>query len=258
MFFIFSKLLDFIVNPLFYVVALGIWGLLTKSSKVRKRTTWASLILIFVLGNNYLGSLVFRAWEEKAVPIVEVGHYEVAVILGGFTDVAKEPFDRVHTNGSTDRLLQVVQLYRLGKVKKIMISGGNGNLFKKEGETIEAVACAKLLNDFRIDSADIILEPNSRNTRENAINTKHILDSLHIPANKVLMSTSAFHMRRAKGCFEKVGFEPFCYPTDIKTYAEAPFAFMNFILPDISSLERWRMLAHEVLGYLVYKMQGYC
>ncbi|MFY8034391.1 MAG: YdcF family protein, partial [Flexibacteraceae bacterium] len=109
-----------------------------------------------------------------------------------------------------------------------------------------------------VDSTDIILESNSRNTHENAINSKRVLDSLGIGTDKVLLSTSAFHMRRARGCFKKVGMNPMCYPTDIKTHQEMPFQFLNFIMPDVSSVERWRMLFHEILGYLMYKVQGYC
>lgn len=258
MFFILSKILDFVVNPLFYVLGLSLWALFTKKAILKKRATLGAIALLLFFGNNYLGMLIFRQWEVAPVPIKELGNYEVAIVLGGFTDVAKEPFDRVHTNASADRLLHVVQLYRLGKVQKILISGGNGNLFKKEGETIEALAAYRLLLDFKVDSADIILESNSRNTRENALNTKHLLDSLGIGTQSVLLSTSAFHMRRSRGCFKKVGMNPTCYPTDIKTFQEMPVQFLNFIMPDISSLERWRMLLHEILGYLMYKMQGYC
>jgi len=258
MFFIASKLLDFAVNPLFYVLGLCLLALFHKKQIVKKRATIGCIILILFFGNNYLGMLIFREWEVAPVAINDLGNYDVAIVLGGFTDVAKEPFDRVHTNASVDRLLHVVQLYRLGKVKKIMISGGNANLFKKDGETIEALSAFRLLQDFKVDSTDIILESASRNTRENAINSKRVLDSLGIGTNKVLLSTSAFHMRRASGCFKKVGIMPKCYPTDIKTHQEMPFQFMNFIMPDISSVERWRMLLHEILGYLMYKVQGYC
>ena len=258
MFFIISKLLDFAVNPLFYVLGLCLLALFHKRQIVKKRATIGAIALVLFFGNNYLGMLIFRQWEVAPVAINDLGNYDVAIVLGGFTDVAKEPFDRVHTNASVDRLLQVVQLYRLGKVKKIMISGGNGNLFKKDGETIEALAAFRLLQDFKVDSTDIILESNSRNTHENAINSKRVLDSLGIGTEKVLLSTSAFHMRRARGCFKKVGMNPLCYPTDIKTHQEMPFQFINFIMPDVSSVERWRLLFHEILGYLMYKVQGYC
>jgi len=64
-----------------------------------------------------------------------------------------------------------------------------------------------------ISSEKIIIERNSHNTHESAM--AEILDE--IKDGKWLLVTSAFHMPRAFGAFEKAGINTIPYPVDYKT-----------------------------------------
>ena len=77
---------------------------------------------------------------------------------------------------SVDRLMEGLMLYRNGKIKKIIISGGSGYLIKDERES-------KLAKDFLVKfclvpESDIIIDTHSKNTYENALNTKVIVDKI--------------------------------------------------------------------------------
>jgi len=60
---------------------------------------------------------------------------------------------------------------------------------------------------------DIIIESASRNTHENALYVKDLVSS-NAKKGKVILITSAFHMRRAEGCFRKVGIDVTGFSTD--------------------------------------------
>jgi uncharacterized SAM-binding protein YcdF (DUF218 family) len=99
-------------------------------------------------------------------------------------------------------------LYKLGKIKKILISGGSGSLLYPDESESEDLYDFCMIAGVR--KKDILLENQSRNTHENAIYSLKIIEEENIEG-KVLLITSAFHMRRSIGCFkkEKIQFDSF-------------------------------------------------
>lgn len=144
-------------------------------------------------------------------------------------------------------MIYAIHLYNNGKIKKIYLSGGNGNLlnFKhKESETAK-----QFLIDHKIKSSDIVIESKSRNTKENAIETAKIVDK----NSEYLLITSATHMKRAVFCFNKVGIKIKPFPVDNSmTYSSNNIEY--FILPRARTFELWEELIHEIIGYYVYKI----
>jgi uncharacterized SAM-binding protein YcdF (DUF218 family) len=69
---------------------------------------------------------------------------------------------------------------------------------------------ATLLSELGVPRDAILLEPSSRNTYQNAVNTRAILEVQGI--DRVLLVTSAFHMRRAVAAFQaldvSIGLDP--------------------------------------------------
>ncbi|MFZ8477648.1 YdcF family protein, partial [Staphylococcus aureus] len=85
-------------------------------------------------------------------------------------------------------------LYHEGKIEKILVTGGNGNLFLNEPDESSFLEKEFIRNGVKKE--DIILEKKSRNTYENAIFSKKILDSLKLKPPYILI-TSASHMPRS-------------------------------------------------------------
>ncbi|HWY39112.1 MAG TPA: YdcF family protein, partial [Bacteroidia bacterium] len=120
---------------------------------------------------------------------------------------------------------------------------------------------AAILKDYLVKTgipdSCIITENQSRNTRENAVLTKKLLDSLHVKG-QILFVTSAFHLRRAMGCFEKAGITQLVpCPTD-RYSGPRKFEIDFLLLPNSDALEQWGLLIHEITGYMVYKIKGFC
>ena len=140
-------------------------------------------------------------WEVPAIPDSALrGKYDVAIVLGGLI-AYDQRLDRIQFSHGADRLFQALRLYKKGIVKRILLDGGSGNL---DGTTIEAPILHKYLSEIGIPDSAILSEPHSRNTHENALFAKKILDSV-APNGQYLLFTSGYHMHRALGCFNKVG-----------------------------------------------------
>lgn len=193
-------------------------------------------------------------WEVPPTPIQEVASdYDVAIVLTGITTTEKPPLDRVYFNKGADRIMHAIQLYKLKKVKKILITGGSGSLLGSDIK--EADELKKILLLCEVPEDDILIENQSRNTRENAAFSSVVLKE-KFPKGKYLLITSAFHLPRAEACFRKEGIEAHTFSTDFYTYPTR-FTPDKLILPSEAAMVKWNILIREILGITAYKILGY-
>ena len=248
MFYITSKLLAFLSQPIIWVFILLTGSLIFKT---KRRTLLIYAISFFwVFSNGFLADKASRAWEPSPKLISSLTHnYKYGIVLGGYSSYNKE-IQHIDFKDSGDRLISAIELYKLGKIEKIIISGGNGELINngmKESEWSKS-----FLINMGIESKDILLEKSSRNTMENAKNTANLM-GIYIN-QKSLLITSAGHMKRAKFCFNKNNFNIDCYPTDI-TNSDITLTVDYLFIPNIDALVKWEDLIHEWIGYIVYRIK---
>jgi uncharacterized SAM-binding protein YcdF (DUF218 family) len=151
------------------------------------------LKLMFATG-LLLGLLALVAWLfPNQVLTVDSGlvKADAFVVLGG---------------GIRERPERAADLFKAGEAPRILVSGfgdceSNVKLLEKEG----------------VPPADIVLEPNSRTTRENAEYSIPLLRQMG--AHRVIIVTTWYHSRRALACFEH-------YAPDIQFFSRPSyFAF---------------------------------
>ncbi len=236
--------------PITWITILLIWAFFS-DKKRKKLLGWA--IIIFIFFSLPIISIFFmNKWEKSPIPIKNVKNYDMAIVLCGMLKIKQKPYDRVYSNNAIDRVLHTVQLYKLGKVKKIIITGGdNAIIGENRSEALEAIRLFKLCG---VPEKDLITETTSRNTYENAVNTCKIIKEKY-STSSFLLVTSAFHMRRAIGCFRKQGLIFDNFPTDFRGQFTSLKPNMFFI-PDSKAINLWHLLTHELLGYTVYLATG--
>jgi uncharacterized SAM-binding protein YcdF (DUF218 family) len=253
MFFIFSKILAFIITPLVWIIVVLIWAMVMENERTRRKMLRVALVLTVFFSNSFIFDEIVRLWEVPATPYENVKKYEYGVVLGGMS--AYDPtMQRAQFYRGVDRLVQAVELYRLGVIKKIVFTGGSGSILHpdmKEGNYIN-----RYLLYMGIPKEDFLIESESQNTRENATFTKKLLDEKKISGD-LLLITSAFHMRRSLGCFRKEGMTVDPYSTD-RYAGPRKIGFDHLFIPNLSAMNDWNNLIHEVVGYITYKLFGYC
>ena len=250
MFFLLSKTLYFLAKPFTWIVLAFLLSIFVK--RYRQRFFWIGLGLLLFFSNPFLSNAVMRAWEVAPEPIATLPIHRVGIVLGGIT-TDKEPRDRVHVSGSADRLLHAVQLYRQKKIKKILVSGGSGKLLKDQVPEAELLKQLLLLSG--IPPRDILMEAESRNTRENALNCATLLNE-RFPDEEHLLITSAYHLRRADACFQKAGLT--VYPFGVDFRSDAPkYTPDELLLPSVAAIEGWEVVVREWVGTAAYAVAGY-
>ena len=254
MFFILSKVLFFLIQPLNWITGLLIYAVFSKKPKLKKRSRNLALILLLFFTNGFISNFFIKSWESDIQSFSSLSQsYDIGIVLGGYSNFHIQPRERYNFSQSANRLTQALELYKDGKIKKLLLTGGSGSLLQNEKKEAEEII--SYLIKMGISEEDLIIEPNSRNTHENAVFTKQILDKDY-PNSSCLLITSAFHMRRSKGCFKKenVKFTPFS--TDILG-EETRFSPGKLFIPNPGSLVHWELLIKEWAGYIVYWMSGY-
>lgn len=255
-FFLLSKILDFFVTPLAWILLLLSLSFIFRSRpKLQFRLRCAGLLLLLLFTNPWLVTRVLSCWEIPAINAAAIRQpYDVGVVMGGSMRYYDPAINRVVYSSSVDRLLQALQLYHDGKIRKILLSGGSG--FVNYQEWKESGLIARVLLKSGVKEADILLENSSRNTYENALNTAVLLRDGRY-GHRFLLITSAFHMRRSQLCFEKAGLKIDPFSADVRSAVHI-HTLDRLIQPDADCLVQWDMLLHEWVGILMYKWMGYC
>jgi uncharacterized SAM-binding protein YcdF (DUF218 family) len=184
----------------------------------------------------------------------KVKKYEVGIVLSGMFEYNSD-LDVLSTRRGVDRIWQALTLYKKGKIKKILLTGGSG--YVTDRGLNEARQLKEVLVGWGIPEQDIITETKSKNTYENAVETKKILTRSYPHINKCLLITSGQHMRRARAIFEKQGFEFDTFSTDLYTGPKRHYYWDQFIVPDVEVLFNWNGLIKEWFGYVTYAIMGY-
>ena len=254
MFFILSKVLNFLTNPLVLVGLFLAASLLFKSNRRKKISFWFGIGLLIFFSNSFIANEVMTAWEIPARPYAEMTKtYSWGIVLTGVTANDRMPNDRVYFRHGADRVVHAVELYKKGIIKKILVSGGDGRLVLKARNEAEEMQKAMLLMGVPAD--DIMLEKNSRNTHESAVNVGEMLKDQK--NENLLLITSAFHMRRSVACFHKAGFKTI--ETFTGDFYSNPRTFTPdvFLLPQAEAIMAWQKLFKEWTGMVAYKLAGY-
>ena len=157
----------------------------------KRRLQWITFGLFMVFSNGFIFNECLTAWEKPAILISDLSDdYDIAVVLGGTTDVNRDPKDRLFFQKGADRVTHAINLYKAGKVKKILFTGGNPELFEDPSRDNSQIF------DFYamcgVAPEDILIESSSRNTRENAFHVKDLVSN-NASSGKVILITSAWH-----------------------------------------------------------------
>ncbi|MEM8603904.1 MAG: YdcF family protein, partial [Cyanobacteria bacterium P01_H01_bin.121] len=185
MFIFLSKFLPLWIYPLGLACLLLLISVLVLLSQ--PKLEWRTIIVVMLLslslsalflgGNGWFAKQLTRSLEQQYVDYTSPTTLPTAdaiVVLGGATRSPLPPRSFPEVNEAGDRLLQALQLYKLGKAPVIILSGGRiqwGGSSQTDGLEAgsEALDMADLLTEMGIPDQALILEPQALNTYQNAI-----------------------------------------------------------------------------------------
>lgn len=252
MLFFLSKTLHFLITPLTWIVICLIFTLFSNNAVRRKKWGLSTFVLLFFFSNTFIFDRFMHAWEIKAIPDEKLAVYDAGILLTGMATFDPN-ISRIEFNDRTDRLMQAIRLFKNNKIKNLILCGGPVTIIG--ADTLEAPLLKNFIESLGIPGDRIFVESKSRNTHENALFIKPILDTTFKNGN-FLMISSAAHLTRAVLCFSKAGIKVVPYSTD-RYSGPVKYDFDYLFLPSAATLFNWEKLLHEWIGIIEYRLMGY-
>ncbi len=243
-----SNILSFLLSPLSWIFIFIVAAYFFRKVSRKKICRIMAVIIFIVFGNQWFLNWYAKRWQPEPVAIDNKFVYSCGIVPGGFASPDAE--GNGYFNSTCDRFIQAEKLYKLGIIKHILISGGNG---KFDNSSFREGAWAKNeMSIMGVPDSVIFVEDRSNDTFDNAAYAKQILDSLHLNPPYLLI-TSAHHIPRASLIFKNAGVVTAPFPCN---YIEgrSNISFSSFI-PDPSILPRWNYYLKETAGYLWYYLK---
>jgi uncharacterized SAM-binding protein YcdF (DUF218 family) len=264
LFFVFSKIVQFYIEPLnwvmiFLVISLFFLGL--RKPHLCKRFLLLALADVLLVGWLPTSEGFLRALED-ATPKINLTQmsekdFSGIIILGGAIEGGQIALDRgeVSIYSSAERVTKAFELIRRYPELPFIFSGFSGRL-SPQGLS-EAEAFKTLIAEQGLPDKLAHYENQSRNTYENVVFMKPMILELGAKsANDIqkpwLLITSASHMYRSLKIFQKQGIEVVPVIVDYQTGHRLRWG--RFDLED--GIQNWNDLMHEAVGLLAYWITG--
>ncbi len=250
MFFYLSKIFWFFVDPgnvLLIALILGSVLVYRRRDKWGRRlismaAVFALLIAVVPIGDNLIILLENRFPIGQKLPEKVDG----IIVLGGVVnEVITKARGQTSIGGAVERLTEFAALSNQYPNAKLIFTSGSGKLLSQNIK--EADVVGPLLISLGVDLNRLIVESHSRNTYENAVESKVLAKPL--PDETWILVTSAFHMPRSIGIFRKIGWNVHPYPVDFGFTGDA------VIQPSFNLIRGLNLLSsgfHEWLGLFFY------
>lgn len=250
------KIIASFFYPLGFCLFLSLAGIffLERDKKVGKILMMSSVGLLYLFSTPLISSIILRPLEAPYfVPKELPEDCSAIIVLGGGGMPMVSPRKHPEINDAGDRIIHAARLYKNRIAPRVITTGGF--IVGALHQTItEGEHNAMLLKEFGVAPEDIIIEKRSRVTADHGREIAKILDSLQL-SKKVIIVTSAAHMKRALAVFKKWKFEAYPSATDFST-SKYWFGGIWDLFPGSYALHVTTSALHEYYGIVGYKIMG--
>ncbi|MGE3642320.1 MAG: YdcF family protein [Beijerinckiaceae bacterium] len=240
-------------NFLFFLIVTAAIALTSGYRRVALWMAWLAVLLFLAAGPLPLNAWLLRPLEDR-FPMPDLAGKDVTgiVVLGGGVDQMRTiARGQPQLNFSGGRMVVAAALAKRFPKAKMVFSGGSA---PEIGIPVsEAAGAEKFFVAMGLERSRLVFEDRSRDTYENAIFTRNLLQPK--PGETWILVTSAFHMPRSVGIFRKAGFRVVPYPSDYKTDGDST----DYWWPTRSFSENLvytDTAAREWIGLLAYYLTG--
>lgn len=243
----------------FFFLPMGLTLLLVLAGVVlhRRALCWLGILVLWLAGMPFVANFAMRTaegWQIRQSIATFAEADAIVVLSGGRVLAPGNP--PVSEWDDADRFFGGVELCKAGKAPLLIFTGGWTPWqpqLQPEGQMLISYAV-----EFGLQNARMLTTCKVINTAEEARAVADLLVAKKEEGktrSRVLLVTSAFHMRRAKLLFERVGLEVVPFPVDFQVSTGRKLTPLDFF-PSVNSLSRTETALREFYGILFYRLAG--
>ena len=242
-----SKLLPLTLMPLGLSLILLVVGWICRW----RWPVFTAMLLLWVFSLGLVSQGLWRSleapWRRRSALEAQA---DAIVVLSGGRHPAPGPAQLSEWH-DPDRFLAGLNLFRAGKAPRLLFTGGASPFRpgqRPEGQHYLQEAALLGVPEAAMASTAPVL-----NTADEAVAIRRLLPARQ---SRVLLVTSAFHMRRAQRLFERQGLQVLPFPVDFQArgrWAGPLWRDPTQWLPSAGALDNSSRAMRELLGRLVYR-----
>ena len=212
-------------------------------------------VFVTIIGSSSVPGLLLGSLERPyaGVKIEELPNADAIVLLGGGAAPSRYEAGGVHLTSDGDRLVMAHLLFRLGKAP-VLLLGGNANkldgVIRIEGEFVR-----DLFTIWGLPAEAMIPLGGNQDTHDEALKVRAL--AAEHGWKRVLLVTSANHMRRASAVFRAQGIGVIPVPCNFLTTVSTAPAERGWSVPRYQGFMKVATWLHEKIGYSVYRHRGW-
>jgi uncharacterized SAM-binding protein YcdF (DUF218 family) len=255
-FYTLSKLLDVLLSPLVWALALTLVGAWYRDPPRR----WRRFLPLVAAAQLYLFATepvafgLWRSLESHATDTARFDRpYDAVILLGGVVeDQAMRRADSTPMfNEGVERLHETYRILRENQAREALLSGGFPD--SPADVPVEARVLARQLEQWGVARERLVIDDRAVNTRENA--TQSLAFARARGWRRIVAVTSAFHARRAAGCYRAAGLQVDWVFVDRRAYD--PARRSGSWLPRAEFLRISERAIREWFGWWIYRARGF-
>ena len=239
-----------VVPPLSLFVLAAVGLLLARWRRRTGIAVMAASAVLLVLLSTPLVSGALRRSLERAEPLAAADLERPAqaiVVLGGDLETRAPEYGGVTVGALTLERVRYAAWLQRRSGEPLLTTGGS----LREGTPPLATLMADVLRE-EMGASVRWVESRARNTWENAERSAAMLEADGV--TRIHLVTHAWHMPRARRCFEELGLEVVPAPTGFRA---GPRAVLGELLPSSRALRESALALHEWIGLAWYGMRHY-
>ena len=163
MFFALSKLVDVLLEPMWWTVALVLVGFRRPATRATRIAPVVGVLVLLAFSTEPVSNALVRSLEAAPVRLAPGKTYDAIVLLGGPLEArASEDSGARSYNGNAERVIVTYELLREGRARDVIVSGGRPD---PEDRVAESRVLRDQLVAFGVDAARASSRKNARATR---------------------------------------------------------------------------------------------
>tara|TARA_B100000212_G_scaffold341629_1_gene325361 strand:+ start:688 stop:1386 length:699 start_codon:yes stop_codon:yes gene_type:complete len=220
----------------------------------KAKFVYSALSLLIIFSNGLFADILWRLleypWQRLDYSLVAPSDGIVVLSGGRHLPLGNTEIIEWH---DPDRFFAGINLYKANKSNRLIFTGGINPLtsdLPPEGDIYikEAVSMG-------VPKEDLFTTNPVNNTFQEAKAIKQLLnDEIPLIRKRIILVTSAFHMKRAKKVFESEGISIQPFPVDFRSQKNFLSSLRNPLkwMPSSSHLNKSSSAIREIIGRIIY------
>lgn len=210
---------------------------------------------IFLVGTTDLTARLLASLERPYAgrDLERLPPADAVVMLGGVLEVSRNDVFGFDLSEAADRFVMAAELVRRGKAGALVLGGGAHGppaARQNEGDLLR-----RWLTQWNLAKVPVFVLGACATTYDEAQRTRQLAQEKGW--QRVILVTSAGHMRRGEAVFKRLGIGVECVACDFQGLSTFENPGPPRLFPSWGPFEMLGLYLHEIIGWQVYRWRGW-